>query len=130
MIALALVACNKEGTYKKALDGSWEVYKYIFRNADRTAQFQSDFPGYRISFNNSDGFTEIYNASPDSIRSSGTYIFSSNLDKVILTSTAYKLVDTVLVPYEVKRTYTIFNLTSSHVQFRNDSTELYLRKTE
>lgn len=130
VIALALVACNKEATYKKALDGTWEAYKYVFRNADRTTQFKSDYPGYSITFTEAGTFSESYVSGPDSVRADGTYAFSGNTTKITLTSTGYKLVDTTLVPYDVKRVYSIFNLTASHVQLRNDSSELYLRKLE
>lgn len=130
LLTLAFVSCNKEGTYKKALDGNWELYKYLYRNADRTTQFQSDFPGYMISFTKTGTFSEQYAGSPDTIRTAGAYSFSDDDTKIILAYTGYKTVDTVQIPYDILRAYTIFNLTSAHVQLRNDSTELYLRKLE
>jgi hypothetical protein len=126
---LAVIAgCSKEKIYKENLNGEWSVYKYLLHNVDRTTLFKSTYPGYKLVCTDGGQFTETYQASPDSITNTGTYTFTDNDEKILLTHTTYVLVDTVLVPKVVKREFTIFNLTKDHVQLRDDSSQLYMEK--
>lgn len=145
-ILFLFAACNKEKVYKQELSGSWQVYKYLLRNVDQTQQFQNEHNNYLLSFTEGGTFSESYTATQDSLiggsvvadtvntNYSGTYSFAQNDQMLVLTNTvtAYKLQDTVYVPYTytLTRKYTIFNLTSNHVQLRNDTSQLYLVKQQ
>ncbi|MCW5907987.1 MAG: hypothetical protein KIS94_09025 [Chitinophagales bacterium] len=127
LLLLIAAGCGKEKIYKENLNGEWNVYKYLLHNVDRTVLFQGLYPNYKLTFTESGTFSEFY-TNPDTVVNNGTYSFTDNDEKILLVHTAYNLVDTLLVPYEVKRKYTIFNLTRDHVQLRNDSSQLYLEK--
>lgn len=128
-VLLAVIAgCSKEKIYKENLNGEWSVYKYLLHNVDRTILFNTNYPGYKITFTDAGQFTETYVGSPDTVTNAGTYTFTDNDEKILLTHTAYTMVDTVLVPSIVEREYTIFNLTKDHVQLRSDSSQLYMEK--
>lgn len=127
---LFLVAgCSKEKVYNENLEGTWGVYKYLWQNIEQTNQFIARYPSYSITFTNDGKFVEQF-ANPDTVIINGTYTFTDQLEKIELEHTAVKLVDTVEVPYQVKRKYTIFNLTRTHVQLRNDTSQLYMKKLE
>jgi len=147
IVALA-VGCNKEKTYKDNLDGTWEVYKYLYRNVDKSHLFDSLNYGYTITFTSGGQFTEKTIESIDASVlpndtsfnvTEGSYSFKSNDEKIVLTNADNYVnyvtdtngnVDTLYTPYTITREYTIFNLTRNHVQLLTDSSELYLRKPE
>ncbi len=130
---LALIAgCSKEKVYKDNLQGDWQVYKYLFQNVDKTNQFNTNHPGYVISFTNDGKFSELV-TTPDSAYTYGTYSFTNNDEKIVLenvynTFSIDTAGDTTYIPHTVKRPYTIFNLTKDHVQLRNDTSQLYMEK--
>ena len=144
VIALVLViaSCNKEKLYKKDLTGTWHVYKYLFRNVDETAQWLAANPLYTISFTADGKFVEKLNGTVhDTVingvtyadttyaaSNSGTYSFANHDVNLILTDSTYVLMDTVLVPTLINRTYTIFDLSGSNVQLDTDTTQFYLAK--
>jgi hypothetical protein len=129
LLLLSFIAgCSKEKIYKENLNGEWSVYKYLLYNVDRTTLFKATYPGYKLICTNTGQFTETYVGNPDTVTNTGTYTFTDNDEKIVLTHTAYVLVDTVLVPKTITRKYTIFNLTKDHVQLRNDSSQLYMEK--
>lgn len=134
-IVLVLIAgCSKEKEYKKNLEGTWEVYKYLLRNVDKTSLFATQNPNYTITFTNSGQFTEFV-TNPDSTYVNGTYSFKDNDEKIVLeniynTFTLDTAGDTIFTPRTIKREFTIFNLTGDHVQLRNDTSQLYLSKQE
>lgn len=143
VILFAVMAgCNKEKIYRDDLNGTWEVYKYLLNNNDKTFQFQNQHPNYTITFTSSGNFVE-FETSPDSTFTEGTYSFADNAEKLVLTHTYYTYTidtawvdsvtfnfDTVQIPHTVKRPYTIFNLTKTHVQLRNDTSQLYMNKKQ
>lgn len=124
MLLVFIAGCSKEKIYKENLNGEWSVYKYLLYNVDRTTLFNTNNPDYKITFTDAGAFTESTTA--DTV--TGTYSFIDNDEKILLTHTTFVWVDTVEVPKEVKREYTIFNLTKDHVQLRNDSSQLYMEK--
>ncbi|HLP52521.1 MAG TPA: hypothetical protein VK154_16650 [Chitinophagales bacterium] len=135
LVVLVLIAgCSKEKVYKENLEGTWEVYKYLLYNTDKTVQFQAQNPNYTISFTNGGTFTEFM-TTPDSTYVNGTYTFKDNDEKIVLENTYLTFVldtagDSVFTSHTHKREYTIFNLTRDHVQLRNDSSQLYMDKLE
>jgi hypothetical protein len=144
VIALVLViaGCNKDKLYVKDLTGTWHVYKFLFKNVDETAQWLAANPYYTITFTSDGKFVEKNNATvhdtviggvtyADTVyasTTSGTYSFSNHYVNLILTDSTYVLMDTVLVPTLINRTYTIFDLSGSNVQLDTDTTEFYLAK--
>ncbi|MBP6731282.1 MAG: lipocalin-like domain-containing protein [Chitinophagales bacterium] len=137
VVLVVIAGCNKEKTYKDNLNGTWEVYKYLLNNADKTSTFKAQHPGYKISFTNDGKFTELV-TNPDSMFVYGTYSFTENDEKIRLENvyntyrvdTTNGANDTIVIPNTVKRDYTIFNLTKDHVQLRNDTSQLYMNKLE
>lgn len=142
VVLVAVAGCNKEKIYKENLAGTWQVYKYILRNSDRTLQFQAQHPDYTISFTEAGAFTET-EVNPDTAITMGTYAFADNDEKLVLThqyftyttdtlwaDTINYTIDTIEIPHNVEREFTIFNLTRDHVQLRNDSSERYMKKLE
>ena len=143
LLIVAAIGCNKEKVYTDNLQGEWNVYKYLLYNVDRSSLFANANPGYSITFDGSN-FIEstVLATAPDTIRNSvnGTFTFDDNDEKLVLnyvgtrytpvTDTSGNVVDSIAVPYAYKREYTIFNLTKDHVQLRNDSSQLYMRKLE
>jgi hypothetical protein len=145
-ILVVFAGCNKEKQYKQDLAGTWLCYKYLLNNIDQTIQFQNGHPGYYISFTSSGTFQEYYTTTSDTLINGvlvadtvnyplpGTYSFANNDQVLVLDQMvpAYKYVDTAYVyaPYNLERRYTIFNLTSNHVQLRNDTSQLYLAKKQ
>lgn len=133
LFVLALVAgCSKEKVYKDNLNGTWEVYKYLLNNVDKSTTFKAQHPGYTISFTNDGKFSELL-VNPDSNYVYGTYSFIQNDEKIRLenvynTFTIDTAGDSTFYPHTVKRDYTIFNLTKDHVQLRNDTSQLYMEK--
>lgn len=132
IVLVAAAGCNKEKIYKENLEGIWNVYKYLLNNNDKTTTFNSQYPGYTITFTKDGNFTEFY-VNPDSTYINGTYAFADNDEKIVLTSsyntfTLDSLGDTTYTAHNVDRSYTIFNLTRDHVQLRNDSSQLYMEK--
>lgn len=132
VIILVIASCNKEKTYKDNLNGTWEVYKYLHDNVDKTTQFKIEHPGYSITFTYDGKFTELL-VNPDSTYVNGTYSFTNNDEKIVLenaynTFTLDTAGDTLFTLHTIKRPYTIFNLTKDHVQLRNDTSQLYLDK--
>jgi len=132
VVILVIAGCNKEKIYKENLAGVWGVYKYLLNNTDKTTQFKAEHPNYSITFTNDGQFTEFL-TNPDSTYTSGTYSFTDNDEKILLENTYNTFVldsigDTIYTPRNLKREYTIFNLTKDHVQLRNDTSQLYLDK--
>ena len=136
-VVLALIAgCNKENIYKDDLKGVWQVYKYLFKNSDKSQQFQNTFQDYTIAFTADGKFTETYRApAPDTgmYVISGTYSFADNDVKLVLdnnynTYSLDSIGDTITTTHAYERKFTIFNLTKNHVQLRTDSSELYMNK--
>lgn len=132
VVLVVIAGCSKEKTYKDNLNGTWEVYKYLLNNTDKTSTFTAQHPGYKISFTNDGKFTELV-TNPDSSFVYGTYSFIENDEKIRLenvynTFTVDTANDTTFIPRTVKRDYTIFNLTKDHVQLRNDTSQLYMNK--
>jgi hypothetical protein len=140
LIVLLVWGCNKEKIYKENLNGTWDVYKYLFNNTDKTSKFLSDNPGYSISFTNDGKITEQNVPSAgDTMLVYGTYSFTDNDQKILLVNVFYSttyhydstntvIIDSTINTTTKKREYTIFNLTKDHVQLRNDSSQLYMRK--
>ena len=146
LVAIALVlviaSCNKDKLYTKDLTGTWHVYKYLFRNVDETAQWLAANPLYTITFTSDGKFVEKLNGTVhDTVingvtyadtsyaaSNSGTYSFANHDVNLILTDSTYVLMDTVLVPTLINRTYTIFDLSGSNVQLDTDTTQFYLAK--
>lgn len=136
LLLVMAAGCNKEKIYTDNLQGDWEVYKYLLYNVDRTTLYNTQYPGYKITFSGSN-FTETY-GTPDTTTITGSYVFEDNDEKIVLsyitytytpvTDTSGNVVDSIEVPHNKKREYTIFNLTKDHVQLRNDSSQLYMRK--
>jgi hypothetical protein len=125
---ILIAACTKtDATYKQEIVGSWTLYKYLFRNADQTHQFDSIYQGYMISFTAAGAFIET---DTTGLSNSGTYHFTSNNKVLALDYPVPHFVDSVLVDTNIERQYTIFNLNSASVQLRNDSSELYLQKIQ
>jgi len=134
LVLVVVTGCNKEKTYKDNLNGTWEVYKYLLRNTDKTTQFKNEHPGYSISFTTDNKFRELL-TNPDSTYINGTYSFTDNDEKILLENTYNTFVidtagDSIFTANLVKREYTIFNLTKDHVQLRNDTSQLYLDKVD
>ena len=143
LLVLAFVAgCNKEKIYKDDLNGTWTVYKYLLYNVDKTQTFQNQHPNYTITFTSGGNFTEFL-TNPDSTFVNGTFSFTDNDEKIVLTNTyntfsVHTWVDSLSVTHNdttttshtLNRPYTIFNLTKDHVQLRNDTSQLYLNKTQ
>ena len=140
LLTAIFAGCNKEKIYKENLNGVWQVYKYLLYNVDKTQQFQNQHPNYTISFTEAGAFTEFL-TNPDSTYINGTYSFTDNDEKIVLTHIDYTFttdtswidtvsynIDTTFIPHTVVRPYTIFNLTKDHVQLRNDTSQLYLNK--
>ncbi len=140
VIVLAVASCNKETIYKENLNGIWEVYKYILNNTDKTTQFKATHPNYTITFTSDGKFTEFLTY-PDSTYVNGTYSFSDNDERIVLTNNYNTMSvntytdtlmvvhnDTILTSHTLIRKYTIFNLTKDHVQLRNDTSQLYMDK--
>jgi hypothetical protein len=140
LLAAIFAGCNKEKVYKENLSGVWQVYKYLLYNVDRTQQFQNQNQKYTISFTEEGAFTEFV-ANPDSTFTTGTYSFTDNDEKIVLSHIYYTytmdtlwpdtvnfVIDTNEHPHNVIREYTLFNLTRDHVQLRNDTSQLYLNK--
>jgi len=121
LLAFVLVACNKEKVMKSSLEGEWNVYKYLQYNIDRTTDFLGRHPQYSLVFTSDGKFVESFLPTGDTIPTvaAGTWAFADNLEKLQLIDTVYGT-----------RTYTVFNLTDNHVQLRNDTSQLYLRKLE
>lgn len=139
LLMIIAAGCNKEKIYTDNLQGEWEVYKYLLYNVDRTdPYFTTKYPGYRITFSGS-SFTEKY-GTVDTTTINGTYAFAENDEKIVLSHTTYtytevqdslgNVVDTIETPSTYEREFTIFNLTKDHVQLRDDSSQLYMRKLE
>lgn len=132
-VILVIAGCNKEKIYKENLNGVWQVYKYLLRNVDKSAAFQSKYPNYTITFTEDGKFTEFL-TNPDSTYVSGTYVFADNIEKIVLTHTDLSHFaidtagDTTFIPMIVERKYTLFNLTKTHVQLLNDTSALYMNK--
>ena len=132
LIIVLVAGCSKQKIYKDNLNGVWQVYKYLLYNVDKTNLFNTQHPGYSISFTNDGKFSELL-VNPDSAYVNGTYSFADNDEKIVLensfnTFTLDSIGDTVYVPHTLKRAYTIFNLTKDHVQLRNDTSQLYMEK--
>jgi hypothetical protein len=133
LIIVVIAGCNKEKIYKENLEGIWRVYKYLYRNTDKTQQFQNQYPNYTITFTSGGAYTEFF-TNPDSTYIMGTYSFADNEEKLVLTNTFYTYVtdsigDTIAtVPHEINREYTIRNLMRDHVELLTDTSHLYLRK--
>jgi len=139
MVFLVLSSCKKKSKfYQEDLQGTWDVYKYLLYNFDKSNQFEMQYPGYSISFTSDGKFTESYaisSGSTDTTRTTGTYSFTDNdeklaLDYSYLTTVIDTAGDTAYVPHSFIRKYTIFNLTKTHVELKNDSTHLYMSKTQ
>ncbi|MES2620087.1 MAG: membrane lipoprotein lipid attachment site-containing protein [Bacteroidota bacterium] len=145
LIIIVVAGCNKEKIYKENLEGTWQVYKYLLYNVDKTQYFESRHPNYSISFTTSGGFTETeINSVPDTIAVTGTYSFEDNDEKLVLShfnltyrtdsigmdTLGYTIYDTLEIRTEILRKYTIFNLSKDHVQLRNDTSQLYMNKKE
>ncbi len=139
LLLVIAAGCNKEKIYTDNLQGGeWEVYKYLLYNVDRTTLFNNQYPGYRITFSGN-AFTETY-GSIDTTTVTGTYTFAENDEKIVLNyktytytpilDTAGNVIDSTAIPKDNEREYTIFNLTKDHVQLRDDSSQLYMRKLE
>lgn len=126
VVVLVVAGCNKEKVYKDNLNGEWTLYKYLLYNTDKTSVFQSRYPNYTITFSDAGTFSEFY-TNPDSVNISGTYSFEDNLEKIVLENQYLDLSDSTTKT--LKREFTIFNLTKTHVQLRNDTSQLYLSKT-
>lgn len=125
LIVAVVAGCNNKKTLTADLTGSWSVYKFINDNIDRTSAFQDSFPNYTIVFTG-DKFVESYAIAPDtfpllpdSAFISGSWHFEQNNGKLILEDSVY-----------TKRTYTIFNLETNHVELRKDVEARYLRKNQ
>ena len=132
VIIVVIAGCNKEKIYKDNLNGVWQVYKYLLYNVDKTQTFQNQHPNYTISFTSDGKFTEFL-TNPDSMYVSGTYSFTDNDEKIVLTNTYNTFTfdsvgDTIYHAHDLTRAYTIFNLTKDHVQLRNDTSQLYMNK--
>ncbi len=140
-VLLVLAACNKDKMFTKDLTGTWHVYKYLYRNVDETSQYLAANAGYTISFTSDGKFLERFAAVHDTVINgvsypdttysgldAGTWAFANNYNNLVLTDSTLVLNDTVLVSTLRKRTYTIFDLTGSSVQFDTDTTQEYLAK--
>lgn len=136
LLLVIAAGCNKEKVYTENLQGEWEVYKYLLYNVDRTTLYNSQYPSYRITFSGSN-YTESY-VMGDTATVNGTFSFADNDEKIVLNYKTYtytpvldsanNVIDSIEVAKDAKREYTIFNLTKDHVQLRNDSSQLYMRK--
>lgn len=143
LLLVIAAGCNKEKIITDNLNGEWEVYKYLLYNVDRTNLYNTQYPGYRITFSGT-SFTETYGSvdttSNDTTTITGTYAFADNDEKLVFThinysytpilDTAGNVIDSTEIPTTVEREYTIFNSTKDHIQLRNDSSQLYMRKLE
>lgn len=128
LAVIILAACNKDKIKKEDLVGLWDCYKYLHRNIDRTDDFKAQNPGYYIRFDESGTFEESAIAditvdpqgNPDTTFAvvTGNWEFADN-EKLILTDSVF-----------TKRTYSIFNLQTDHVQLRSDTAQYYLVKRE
>ena len=124
---LLLAACQSRDEIKtEDLTGRWEAYRYFAFNTDRTSTFFQNKPGWYIAFDAAGTFREAYieslfiNGSGQSDTQfnliSGTWSLAEN-EKLILTDSI-----------NIRRTLTIFNLQSDHVQLRSDTNQYYLIK--
>lgn len=124
---LVLSACKSRDEIKtEDLAGRWEAYRYFAYNTDRTTKFFQDRPGWFIEFNASGSFREAY---IDSLFINGsgqsdTQFATINGNWALADNEKLTLTDSVFV----KRTLTIFNLQSDHVQLRSDTNQYYLIK--
>jgi hypothetical protein len=100
--------------------GNWRVYKFLLNNIDKTTQFANQYPHYSLSFTQNGGYEEFY-LNPDTIKTTGTYA-------VIDTDLSCSPVRIELNANIPARSYTVFNLTTDHMQLRNDTSQLYLTK--
>lgn len=128
LLLVVAAGCNKEKVYKDNLNGTWQVYKYLLHNVDKTVAWGAQYPGYEIAFTDGGAFTETFYA-PDTSSVTGTYSFTDNDEKLVLENTYLDLSDSTTKT--LKREFTIFNLTKDHVQLRTDSSQYYMsKKTE
>jgi ABC-type glycerol-3-phosphate transport system substrate-binding protein len=142
-LVILIAACNKQKTDAKELTGTWHVYKYLYQNADETAQWLLANPLYTITFTSNGTFVEKDGAQihdtviggvtyADTVYSgtnSGTYAFANNYTHLILTDSITVLQDSVLVRIPAQRNYTMFDLSGSNVQLDSANTsEYYLIK--
>jgi hypothetical protein len=141
LVIVVIAGCKKKtDIYKENLNGTWNVYKYLLNNTDKTQQFQNQNPNYSISFTEGSTFTELI-TNPDSTYTTGTYSFAANDEKLILTNVYYTyttdtawvdttsfIIDTIATSHNYARTFTIFNLTRDHVELKTDSSVRYMKK--
>jgi len=143
---ILVAGCNKDKKDTNDLVGTWSVYKYLYQNADETAQWLSAHAYYRITFlsngsfiEHDSGYTQTVTVGSNSyldtlygINRGGTWAFANNYTHLILTDTVYALVqpaDTSVAPTLVQRNYTMFDLSGSNVQLDSANTsEYYLIK--
>jgi hypothetical protein len=124
-ILIVVAGCNKSKDYEKDIKGTWKVYKYTLHGGDRTSQYKD----YNIFFGDNNSYVNFQVATDTSYAiGGGGYHFEDDGNKLILTDTTLMQVDTVWVPHVTSQTYSVFNLTSVHVQLRTDSSELYMSK--
>lgn len=140
LLLLVVAGCSKEKTYTENLQGSWEVYKYMLDNVDRTNLYNFHYRNYTITYSGNDFVSTFCNDTTclDSTSLSGTFNFADNDEKLVLNYTYYtytpvtdtsgNVIDSTKVTHAFKNEYTIFNLTKDHVQLRNDTSQLYMRK--
>ena len=136
LLLVIAAGCNKEKIYTDNLQGEWDLYKYLLYNVDRTSLFDAQNPGYKIVFEGSNFIERRDSLGSDSIV--GSFSFADNDEKIVLLYKTYtytpvldsanNVIDSIEVAKDAKREYTIFNLTKDHVQLRNDSSQLYMRK--
>jgi hypothetical protein len=141
LIIVVIAGCKKKtDIYKENLNGTWNVYKYLLNNTDKTQQFQNQNPNYSISFTEGSAFTELI-TNPDSSFTTGTYSFAASDEKLVLTNVYYTyttdtawvdttnfIIDTISISHNSARTFTIFNLTRDHVELKTDSSVRYMKK--
>lgn len=126
LIILVVVAgCNKKKYYESDITGTWKVYKYTVRGGDKSSLYND----YNIFFDGGK-YSELHviNDTTSTLIGSGAYNFERDGDVLVLSDTTLELADTVWVPHVEQNKYTVYNLTSVHVQLRNDTSELYMEK--
>jgi hypothetical protein len=101
--------------------GKWQVYKYLLNNVDQTARFMQQYTNYNISFTAPGAFSETYlpNGNTPEVINNGNYHFLNN-------NTVIELDDSLQVP--TGRQYTMFDLSSTNMQFVNDTSRLFMSK--
>jgi hypothetical protein len=125
MIGLIVLAgCSKTSQYTQDLTGSWTVYKLTYNNIENPTIYADSFKYDTITFTANGNYTErnIFKAGTpqvDTFHGQGKWQFQNANGQLALTDTS-----------NVKRTYTLFNLTGNSMELLRNGYDRYMRKNQ